>query len=205
MGTVTIAAMYGARGSLIAPAVAKRLGLPFVDRAIPTSVVEKIHQPLAEALADDTDPGSAVARLLNRALNYSGLFVGIPVTTEAPDVAQTEVVLRKLADEGGAVILGRGGVFVLKGRTDTFHVRLDGPVEARRRAAMVIEGIDYKSATKMQQDADDARRAYISHFYPRDGAWEDPHHYHMWLDSTAISIEACVEIITRAARDFFAK
>jgi hypothetical protein len=35
MGTVTIAATYGSRGSAIGLAVPERLGLPFVDRAIP--------------------------------------------------------------------------------------------------------------------------------------------------------------------------
>jgi hypothetical protein len=205
MGTVTIAATYGAGGSVIGPAVAIRLDLPFVDRAIPTASVEEIHQPLMEALADDSYPASAVGQLLNRALNYSGLFVGIPVSTEAPDVAQTEVALRMLADTGGAVILGRAGVFVLKGRAHCLHVRLDGPVEARRRAAMAQEGLDYESATRMQQQTDDARRTYVAHFYPRSGAWDDPRHYHMVLDSTAISIDTCVEIISRAARDLFAR
>jgi cytidylate kinase len=95
-------------------------------------------------------------------------------------------------------------VFVLKGRPDVLHVRLDGPIEARRRAAMQRDGLDYKTAARMQQATDYARRAYISHFYPREGAWEDPRHYHMVLDSTAISVDTCVEIITKAAKDLFA-
>jgi len=209
MATVTIAATYGAGGSLIGPAVAQRLHLPFVDRAIPTAIVERIHEPLVEALADDTKSGSRVGRLLNSALNYSGLFVGVPMALEelgvAPDVAHTEVAIRTLADRGGAVILGRAGVFVLKGRPDVFHVRVDGPVEARRRNSMAHEGLDYKTATRLQQDTDLARRAYVSHFYPRAGAWEDPRHYQMVLDSTAISIEVCVDLIALAAREFFAR
>jgi shikimate kinase len=55
MGTVTIAATYGAGGSMIGPAVAKRLKLPFVDRAIPVGLAEKIHEPLVAALTDDTE------------------------------------------------------------------------------------------------------------------------------------------------------
>ena len=208
MGTVTIAATYGAGGSMIGPAVAKRLKLPFVDRAIPVGLAEKIHEPLVAALTDDSESGSAVGRLLNSALNFSGLFVGIPVAVEElgvlPDVAQTEVAICGLADGGGAVILGRAGVFVLQGRPHVLHVRLDGDVEARRRAAMAHEGLDYKTATRKQQQTDQARRAYIAHFYPRSGAWEDARHYHLVLDSTAISIDACVEIITRAAQDLLA-
>ena len=209
MGTVTIAATYGAGGSIIGPALARRLRLPFVDRAIPTSVVEKIHEPLVAALANDSESSSAVGRLLNNALSLSGLFAGVPIAADElgvrPDVAHTEAAIRSLADAGGAVILGRAGVFVLKGRPDVLHVRLDGEVEARRRAAMAHEGLDYKTAARMQRDTDHARRAYVAHFYPRAGAWEAPRHYHMVLDSTAISIESCVEIITRAARDVFAK
>lgn len=209
MGTVTIAATYGARGSLIGPAVAERLGLPFVDRAIPTAAVAEIHEPLVAALADDSVTGSAVGRVLNNVLSYTGLFAGIPQTADElgvePDVARTEVAIRKLADSGGAVILGRAGVFILKGRPDVLHVRLDGGVEARRHAAMEHEHLDYSNAAKHQQEIDQARRAYVAHFYPRAGAWDDPRHYHMILDTTAISVEASVEIITVAARDVFAR
>jgi cytidylate kinase len=209
MGTVTIAATYGCRGSIIAPAVAERLGLPFVDRAIPMDLVEKIHEPLVAALADDSERSSAVGRVLNSALNYSGLWVGVAIAEEelgvSPDVAKTEEAIRRLPDAGGAVILGRAGVFVLKGYPNVLHVRLDAEVEARRRAAMAHEGLDYKTAARMQQETDQARRAYVAHFYPRAGAWEDPRHYHVVLDSTTISLEACVEIIVVAARSLFAK
>jgi cytidylate kinase len=208
MGSVTIAATYGAGGSIIGPAVAERLGLPFVDRAIPTAIVEKIHEPLVSALADDSAAGSNVGRLLNSVMSYTGLFAGVPIDADqlgvAPEVAQTEVAIRALAAAGGAVILGRAGVFVLKERPDVFHVRLDGDVEARRRAAMVHDSLDYKAAAKMQQDTDQARRTYIAHFYPRD-VWDDPRHYHMVLDSTALSSDVCIELIVRGARDLFSR
>lgn len=209
MGTVTIAATYGAGGSVIGPAVAKRLKLPFVDRAIPVELAKKLHEPLVAALADESVAGSTVGRLLDSALGYTGLFAGVPLGSKqlgvVPDVAHTETAIRGLASGGGAVILGRAGVFVLKGRPDVLHVRLDGAVEDRRRAAMEREGLDYKTAARQQEAADQARRSYIAHFYPRAGAWDDPRLYHLILDSTAISIDACVEIITRAAKDVFAR
>ena len=209
MGTITIAATYGAGGSVIGPSVAERLNLPFVDRAIPTAVVKQIHEPLVSALADDSRAGSRVDRVFNSVLSYTGLFAGMPMNPEqlgvATEVAQTEVAMRALADAGGAVILGRAGVFVLRERSDVFHVRLDGDVEARRRAAMQRENVDYKVATRMQHDTDHARRAYVAHFYPRAGAWDDPRHYHMVLDSTAISLDACAELVVRGARDLFSR
>jgi cytidylate kinase len=209
MGTVTIAATYGAGGSVIGPAVAKRLNLPFVDRAIPVQVAEKMHEPLHAALADDSETSGTVGRLLNSALGFTGLFAGVPLGDEqlgiVPDVAETEKAIRELAGAGGAVILGRAGVFVLKGVPHVLHVRLDGEVEARRQAAMVRGGLDYETAAKKQHATDQARRSYVAHFYPRAGAWEDPRHYHLVLDSTAISTETCIELIARAAEDVFSK
>jgi cytidylate kinase len=205
MPTVTVAATYGAGGSVIAPAVAERLGLPFVGRAISTAMAEKLDERLQAAIEDDVHHYGAVARLLNRALGHSGLFVGVPYAPEelgaAPDVAHAEAALRKLADGEGAVVLGMASVFVLKGRPDTLHVRLDAPVEARRRQAMEHERIDYATAARMLEQNDRARRAYVEHFHPDAGAWNDLRHYHLVLDSTVISLDACVDLIVRAAQD----
>ena len=207
MGTVTIAATYGAGGSVIAPEVAQRLELPFIDRAIPVALAEKIHEPLDAALADDADHTPPLARLLDRVLATSGLFVGVTASAEQrgalPEIARTEEILRHIADTTGAVILGRAGVFALKDRPGVLHVRLDGEVEARCRASAAQYGIDLAAATRAQQQTDRARLAYVQHFYPRAGAWNDPRHYHVVLDSTAISHSACVEIIVRAAQDLF--
>ncbi|HKC19377.1 MAG TPA: cytidylate kinase-like family protein [Candidatus Dormibacteraeota bacterium] len=207
MGTVTVAATYGAGGSVIGPTVAKRLELPFIDRAIPVRVAQEIHEPLEAALADDADHTSDVARLLDRVLATSGLFVGVTVSPEQrgalPEVTRTEETLRRIADTTGAVILGRAGVFALKDRADVLHVRLDGDVEARRHAAAERYGIDLAAATRAQQQTDHARLAYVQHFYPRAGAWNDARHYHVLLDSTTLSLDACVDIIVSAAKDLF--
>ena len=192
---------------MIGPAVSKRLGVPFIERAIPVAVAEKINAPLEAALADDVEPSSRVGRLFDRVLIGSGLFVGVAPTPEklgvAPDIRKTEAILCELADTTGAVILGRAGVFVLQGHPGVLHVRLDGDVGARRSAAASRFEIDLATATRQQQHTDRARVAYIEHYYPRAGAWNDPRHYHVVLDGTSISIDACVEIIVEAAQDLF--
>ena len=42
---VTIAALYGASGTIIGPRVAERLGVPFLDREIPEGVAERAGLP----------------------------------------------------------------------------------------------------------------------------------------------------------------
>ena len=208
MGSVTIAATYGAAGSVVAPAVSEKLGLPLIDRAIPVSLATQMAEPLRGALAEDERRHSnRVMRVLARAIDLSGLHMNVPVPHQGlgadETVAVTEEALRQAADRGGAVVLGRASVFVLAARTDTLHVRLDGPPDARRRQAMRHEGISEEVAASQQRDTDRARSAYVSHFYPRE-RWEDPTNYHLVIDSTALSLDACIELIVAAARDLFA-
>jgi cytidylate kinase len=205
VGTVTIAASYGSGGSVIAPAVADRLGLPLLDRAIPAAVATELAEPLLAALADDErHEGGLVGRLFSRAVTVSGYYQGSPLTIPTLHgddlVANTEEVLRCAARRCGAVVLGRAGMFVLRGWPQTLHVRLDGPAEARRLQAMAHTGIDYETATQQQIATDRARAAYVKHFYRDYGRWEDPAHYHMVLDSTALPLDTCVKLIVAAAR-----
>lgn len=39
---VTLAALYGAAGTVIGPQVAERLGVPFLDRAIPQGAARRV-------------------------------------------------------------------------------------------------------------------------------------------------------------------
>jgi cytidylate kinase len=208
LGTVTIAASYGSGGSLIAPAVADRLGLPLLDRGIPASLATELDGPLMEALADDErHEGGLVGRLFSRAVTISGYYQGAPL--DIPDlggddlVANTEKVIRCAARRCGAVVLGRAGMFVLRGWPETLHVRLDGPPEARQRQAMEHEGLDAETAARQQIATDRARACYVRHFYRDCGRWEDPANYHMVLDSTVLSFDACVKLIVAAARARF--
>lgn len=201
MGTVTIAATYGAGGSVVAPAVAQRLNLPLIDRAIPMAVAESMAHE-GELADDEVKDSGRFARYLAHAVSLSGLYVGVPVPPEARGaddrIAQTEDVLRRAADAGGAVVLGRAGVFVLRDRADVLHVRLDGRPEARVRQAMAHENLDDETAERLLRDNDRARTAYIHTFYPGE-RWDDPLNYHLVIDSTAIPLDACVNLIVTAA------
>jgi cytidylate kinase len=210
VGSVTIAATYGAGGSVVAPRVAEALGLRMIDRAMGRSQAAAAAQPLQDAeryLESDELVESRLTSILSRAMSVSGLWAGMPLPPEDVGydqrIMETEKALRQAADASGAVILGRAGVFVLARRPDTLHVRLDGPEEARCRQAMSITTTDRGQAARELKDGDRARRAYIEHFYPGED-WDDPRHYHLVLDSTSVPLDTVVEIVVAAARARFA-
>ena len=110
----------------------------------------------------------------------------------------TEQVLREHAAGEGAVILGRAGAIVLREQPSALHVRLTGPEPARIEQGMRLEGVDRATAERHLQETDDARRAYVHHFYRADP--RDASHYHLVIDSTAIALDACTDLIVLAAR-----
>jgi len=197
---ITISASYGAGGSQIGPAVAQRLGVEFLDRAIPARVAERLQVPLDEALAHDESLGDAIGRFVSSfallpelagALVQSGVLAGEDYRRE------TERLLREHA-AGGAVILGRAGALVLADEPGALHVRLGGPRERRVAQAMRLRGLEHDDAEAQRKNSDRAREAYVRHFYGRDA--KDPTLYHLVIDSTALPHDAVVEAIVACAR-----
>jgi len=201
MASVTISASYGARGEQIAKAVAARLGLTFLDRAIPLEVARQLQlsQESAESI-DERAPtrGERFVTALAAAGSVSTAAGVSQLPIQDPDVfrAATEGILTSVADTTGAVILGRAAMVVLGGRDDVLCVRLDGPVDARVAQA-VADGADAATARDAQRDVDGARNQYANFFYRQ--RQDDPRLYHLIIDSTALPVESCVDLIVRAA------
>jgi cytidylate kinase len=196
---VTLSASYGAGGSQVGPALAERLGVTFVDRAIPTAVAERLSVPLDEALAHDESLGDAIGRLSSSfALlpELAGAMVHADLLAEEDYRRETERAIREHA-VGGAVVLGRAGQLVLRDEPGVLHVRLDGPPERRLAQAMGMEGVDRATAERHLKETDRARQAYVQHFYGADP--RDARLYHLILDSTVLPLDACVDLIARAA------
>jgi cytidylate kinase len=202
MTLITLSAPYGAGGSQVGPVLAERLGVPFVDRAIPTRVAEHLAVPLSEALArDEVAPGGLeafLAQLAPLGQAYGALAVPAEqIRDENAHRQATERVIREHAQEGRGVILGRGGAVVLREDPRALHVRLDGPHNRRVEQGMRLEGVGRADAEQRLEETDKAREAYVRHFYrvePRDASL-----YHLLIDSTVIPLETCVELIALAA------
>lgn len=198
---VTISASYGAGGSVVAPAVAERLGVTFADRVIPVAVAEAMSVPVDDALARDEQSPSLLQRIL-AAMATSGMEeVGVAPLPESRNPvhaheAETRKAIRELA-ASGAVILGRAGAFVLAKHPGALHVRLDGPEEARIARATQTRNVDEATARKRLESSDRARTAYVRHFHRADPG--DPKHYHLVIRSTAFSADQCTDLIVAAA------
>jgi cytidylate kinase len=205
MPGVTISAGYGAGGSVVAPAVAKRLELPLLDRAISSDVASQLHVSVQEAEGGQVRR-SLVDRFLSVLTPLAGGVLGAgtdaapPNAEPAPDDSalfrdQAQVIMEE-ALESGAVILGRAGAAAFQDRGDVLRVRLFGPREARIAQAVRILDVDQPTAEARLPEVDRARAQYVRRLYGVD--IDEPDLFHLHIDSTAVSLPTCVDIIATA-------
>jgi len=196
---ITVSASYGAGGSVVAPALAERLGVPFLQRATTSTGGTSGPEPCFERLEPEEAALTPAHRLL------ASLTQTVPLgPTQSPPPAHLqdqslrqycEEGIRRLAADQSGVILGRGAAVVL-GRDRGFHVRLDGPPSRRIVQGAAIEAVSPEEARRRMGTADRARDAYVRRLYRANPA--DAKHYHLVIDSTAIPLDAVTEIILQA-------
>src|SRR4051794_23933532 len=193
MPLVTVSASYGSGGSEVAPALAERLGVPFVDRVVSPETAHRLAHP---------DNAGLFWRLV-RSISPAGALTAGSIQAEREldgrltDRDALEAALREVAADGDAVILGRAGALALRDDPRALHVRLDGPVEARVFRAMEIQSIDEGAARQRLAETDRARERFVRDIYGLDPS--DSSLYTLVLDGTVFDTAACVEVIATAA------
>jgi cytidylate kinase len=211
MPGVTISAGYGAGGSIIAPEVARQLGLPLLDRAISSHVAAQLRVSVQEAhgaVIKRSGPSRFLAVLapLAGGVLGAGTDCAPPEAVPPPDDAaffreQAEAIMRK-ALATGAVILGRAGGAAFREEPGVVRVRLFGPVEDRIAQAARIEDVDVDMAGQRLPEVDRARAQYVRRLYGVD--IDDPDLYHLQIDSTVLPLDACADLIAAAYRSHVA-
>ena len=200
---VTVSASYGAGGAVVAPELARRLGVPFLHRATTSTGRFASHAPCTERLAPDESDEVPAHRLL------ASLTQAMPVgPTQSPPASRhhedslrrdCEADIHRMAADGAGVILGRGAAVVL-GKHRGFHVRLDGPPDLRAAQGAAIEQLSEDEARHHMAAADRARTAYVRRLYHADPT--DPEYYHLVIDSTAVPLGTVIDIILQALTAF---
>ncbi|MHB8492282.1 MAG: cytidylate kinase-like family protein, partial [Solirubrobacteraceae bacterium] len=202
MTLVAISSSFGAGGNQIGRAVADMLGVEFVDRAIPAAVASALGVTVEQAASHDDRSATGWLERFLGSFRAGGAYAPAPIPDEGP-LAQdfqraTERVLREQVATGSGVILGRASAICLQDDQRVLRVRLDGPPESRLAQAMALADMDRPTAERQMRHVDGARAAYAMKFYR--ARMNDPSHYHLMIDSTALPLAACADLVTRAAR-----
>jgi cytidylate kinase len=211
MPVITIGRMYGAGGETIGGMVAERLGADLVDTRIFEEVARRLQLPPDEVEKLEEAPGSFMGRLLQALGSASIEFAAPPEATawtppyndatfdtRKAVLEITREVIREAARSGNAVIVGRGGAYILHDDRRALHVFLRGSEADRLAALREAFGFGEEDARQRLRRMDANRKAYVRQVYNQD--WLDSSHYHMVLDTGRLGYERSAAAIVTAVR-----
>ena len=182
---ITIAREHGSSGKQIGGLVAEKLGIPFYYKEM-TALAAKESGLDREFIADINNNSPAVLH---------SLYLSTDVIQRAV-VAQNKVI-KKIAEEGSCVIVGRAADYVLRDNADLFRVFIYAPTEFRIKRIMEVYGDTYDAAKKHVRRSDDARASYYKKISGLE--WGDRHNYDLVVNSS-IGLEESAELICSHVR-----
>ncbi|MDD2647455.1 MAG: cytidylate kinase-like family protein [Eubacteriales bacterium] len=199
---ITIAREYGSGGSDLGKLLAKRLGFDFYDREIIR--LASLGSGISEELFNRADEKTRRSPLFGA---VQSAFKGdlIPASPSERDYLSqdnlfklTAHIIRSLANDGGCIIVGRCGEFILRERTDVFKVFVHADIETRVRNTAVKERLTPDEARKLVIEKTRKRDEYHRYFQGAD--WRDVSHYDLSLNTASTELETCADIIEAALK-----
>jgi len=196
---ITIEREYGCGGGSIAAQFAKRLGWKLWDHLL-TEEIARLAQvdPAAVMRCDERmdSPFHRLAKTFWRGSYERSAPLGSQIFDTDRMVAMMQDIMNRIAQEGQAVIVGRGGPYFLRENSDAFHVFLYAP-RAEKIRRTIADGNSREEAEQRVDSVDRERAAYIKHYFNAD--WPTRSLYHMMIN-TAVGNEAVVQTILDTMR-----
>lgn len=222
MAAITISRELGAAGTYIALKTAEALNCTCYENQLLNEIAEKMGKDPSQIEAFDQKTYNRVSVFFHEALEsisrggmvFHPFGIG-PIDWDSGEVFSTNAphtdkktnkeyidvltqLMKEIADESDAVIMGRGGSQILKGRSDVLHVRIIGERKDRIERIMNEQNVDEDHAITLLESWENTSSNFIYDFFDAD--IHDPHNYHLVLNTSLIPPDECVNIILEAAK-----
>ena len=191
---ITISRQFGSGGRTIGKEVAAKLGIPCYNHELIDRIAEQsgFAKEYTAERGEEAEGGMWLAHAFSdRSMN--GLSIQDYLWT-----VQRKVV-RSLADKGDCVIVGRGADVILSDLADCLKVFVYADMQSRADRIVRLYGEQTDTPEKRLRDKD-KRRSTFYRFYT-DIEWGDPKNYHLMLNSGALGLATCVDLIAAAYRN----
>ena len=204
---ITFSVQVGSDGFAIARAVATELGYKYYDWQITTKAAS-----LVGPVPGDLNTADFADRILGRLSAAAVLEEEVPSGFIGPSPSllehalrslsrggyrnAIEEVVRQIAAEGEAVIVGHTSQIVLRDWPGVLKVLVRGSFEQRAARLATEQRITRHEATKMVIELDQMRRDFFDHVYNVD--WLDSSLHDLTINTDQIPTAAAVQMIVTA-------
>lgn len=183
---ITIAREHGTAGKQIGMMVAEQLGIPYYYKEMTALAAQE--SGLDKEFISELNTQSP--KILH------DLYLSTHVVRQA--VIAQEKIIRKIADNGSCVIVGRAADYVLRDYDNVVRVYIHAPKEFRVSQIMEMYGDMAEAAADHVRHSDEARAAYYRTISGRN--WGDPHNYELCIDGS-VGRKKCADMICRFVKE----
>ena len=195
---ITISRQFGSGGRTVGRLVAEKLGIPFYDKELVEQIaLESGFAPQFIEENGEHAPGKSL-------FSYAFLHQGVPGVMNGLSTAdflwniQCSSILQ-IAEKGLCVIVGRNADYILKDRTDAFHVYIHADTQFRADRIVRLYGESEKSPETRLNEKDKRRKLNYQHYTGRN--WGDAANYDICLNTGKIGVEEAADIIVKLVSD----
>ena len=196
MSVFTISRQFGAAGRTLGEMVSEKLGYVFIDDQIIQSIAleAKVSHTWVETL--EREAGSILTKFktgIGRKSFAERIVEKGEYLDEVIYVELLHKIITSFAKEGNAVILGRGGQYILKNLEDTYHILLVADKADRIKFIEKRYNLSKLRAT-FAVSKQEKRRFNLYHKFGKED-YDQPGLYHLVLNMSKLSVEmACTQI-----------
>jgi cytidylate kinase len=192
---ITVSHQLGSGGAYIGEKLSEALSIPFVDRDILKKVAEKLE--VAEKSVEYREERlSSFWQAFSQAQMLTDPFLGITSECLLSDkelfLLESDYIAR-IAQKSSAVILGRGGNFILRDHPKHISVFVHAKLADRVNRVAELYKSDTAKAKKIVETNDRERSAYIKAFTRQE--FSDAGNYDICINTSCIGLDESVNLI----------
>lgn len=184
---ITIGRQHGSSGREIARLLAEKLDIKCYDKEIVDEAAN--HSDFSRDLIEAFDEKRMSAFILH-AGGY-GLNENFRLNMQV--VSAQFDTMRKIADKGDCIFVGRCADYILRDYKDLVSVFILGDMDERLKCLERRQGLDEAEARKKIKEVDKDRSSFYRYY--SDQTWGDAQNYDLCINSSKLGVEGTVQVI----------
>lgn len=192
---INIGRQFGAGGLGVASELGKKLGIPVYDREL----ILKAAQDSGFS-AEFFEQSDEKRRMFSLSSIFASIY-GSPEVNYMSDADRFSIqcdTIRKIAEQGSAVIVGRCSDYVLRDMDCSLSIFLTSPMEVRIQRICELHKKSESEAENLIEKNDRSREEYYNYY--TFGNWGVASNYDLCIDSSILGIEGTADLIIDFAR-----
>jgi cytidylate kinase len=201
---ITISRQLGSGGAYLGQRLAFRLNALYLDHEIVRQAAEELNIPEENLAVRDEKVTSLWQAILQSFVDTTSLSYDPPPLDTLNDKNLYKVesdIITRIANQRSAVIVGRGGHYVLRQHPGCLSVFLHADIDFRQKRVQELYNVSPKEALKLINSIDQDRGYYLKALTGQD--WLDARQYHLSLDTGVLGLDKAEDIILKTLQARF--